>query len=49
VPAKGFVGVEADSTTIHAWRSKGENHEAFLGIVYDGKPEVRLPCGPAGS
>jgi len=40
VPAKEFVGVEADSTMIHAWRSKGENHEAFLGIVYDGKEKV---------
>jgi hypothetical protein len=40
VPVKEFVGVEADSTMIHAWRSKGENHEAFLGIVYDGKEKV---------
>ena len=40
VPEKEFVGVETDSTMIHAWRSKGENHEAFLGIVYDGKEKV---------
>jgi len=40
VPERAFVGVETDSTMIHAWRSKGENHEAFLGIVYDGKEQL---------
>jgi len=25
---------------IHAWRRRAENHEAFLGIVYDGKEKV---------
>ena len=39
-PAKEFVGVEADSTMIHSWKRRGENHEAFLGIVYDGKEKV---------
>ena len=39
-PTKEFVGVEADATKIHAWRSKGENHDMFMGIVYDGKERV---------
>jgi hypothetical protein len=34
---------------IHAWKQKGVNHEVYPGIACDGKPEVRLPCGPAGS
>jgi hypothetical protein len=39
-PAKDFVGIEADGTKIHAWRQKGENHDLYMGIVYDGKERV---------
>lgn len=38
--AKPFVGIEADSTKIHAWREKGENYDLHMGIVYDGKERV---------
>ena len=31
LPEKDFVGIEADSTMVHAWRSKGANHETFVG------------------
>ena len=44
---------------IHAWRGRGGNHEAFLGIVCDGREKVgkkrrRLrnkvaACGPQGA
>jgi hypothetical protein len=40
IAAKDFVGIEADSTMIHAWKQKGVNHEMYLGIAYDGKEKV---------
>lgn len=39
-PAKDFVGIQADGTRIHAWRQKGENHDLYMGIAYDGKERV---------
>ena len=39
-PAKPFVGIEADATKIHRWRERGENHDLYMGIAYDGKERV---------
>lgn len=38
-PPPEFVGVEADSTYVGAWRGKGTSHEVYVGISYDGKEE----------
>ena len=40
-PPPEFVGVEADSTYVAAWRGKGASHEVYVGISYDGKEERR--------
>jgi len=39
-PSKGFVGIEADATKIHAYKAKGQNHDLYMGIAYDGKERV---------
>ena len=39
VPAREFVGLEADSTLVHAWREKGKSHEVYVGVSYEGKRE----------
>lgn len=44
VAAPEFVGLEADSTMIHAWRQKGRSHEVYVGLAYDGKRTI----GPRG-
>lgn len=39
VPAREFVGLEADSTMVHAWRERGKSHEVYVGVAYEGKRE----------
>jgi len=36
-PAPEFVGVEADSTFLGAWRGRGAAHEVYVGLSYTGK------------
>jgi len=38
-PAPKYVGLEADSVMVHAWRRKNEHHEVYVGISYTGKEE----------
>jgi hypothetical protein len=40
-PEPAFVGVEADSTFLPAWREQGTSHEVYLGVSYTGKEERR--------
>lgn len=56
-PAPGFVGVEADSTFLGAWRGRSTAHEVYVGLSYTGKEERHgrrrlrdkaLCCGLAG-
>jgi len=38
-PAPEFVGVEADSTFLGAWRGRGSAPEVYVGLSYTGKEE----------
>jgi hypothetical protein len=41
IPPKDFVGVETDSTMIDKWHAKGQHHEVYVGVAYDGKAVSR--------
>jgi hypothetical protein len=38
-PAPAFVGLEADSTMLAAWRQRERKHEVYVGISYTGKDQ----------
>ncbi len=38
-PAPEYVGLEADSIMLAAWRGRGQRHEVYVGISYTGKAE----------
>jgi hypothetical protein len=40
-PAPDYVGLEADSIMLAAWRGQGKRHEVYVGISYTGKAEHR--------
>jgi hypothetical protein len=40
-PAPDYVGLEADSIMLAAWRGGGKRHEVYVGISYTGKAEHR--------
>jgi hypothetical protein len=37
LPPREFVGLEADSTLVHAWQERARSHEVYLGLAYGGK------------